>query len=390
MSWPLVAIKDVAKVITGKTPSKLEDDNFGGEIPFVTPTELNGSVYVSDSPQTITEKGAYKLKLTPKDAVMVCCIGSLGKLAIAAREVATNQQINSVIFDKDKVYPKYGYHCLSRLKPIMEALAPSTTIAIINKSNFESLQIPLPPIAEQKRISNILDKANDIYRKRQQAIQLADEFICSVFLKMFGDPVRNPNGWNIDYLPNLGTFKNGLNYGKDDVGTNIPCLGVGDFKSLDRIEGVDTLSNIQLNALPAKDYFLQDGDLVFVRSNGNKALVGRCIAVYPGKAQLTFSGFCIRFRISSKEINTDYLNYMFRIPSVKHEMLKGGQGANIQNINQKKLSEIAIPIPSKSLQSKFSEIVKAFKLTDLKRCVNSVEITNLLGAVSQKAFTGKI
>lgn len=144
MSWPLVAIKDVAKVITGKTPSKLEDDNFGGEIPFVTPTELNGSVYVSDSPQTITEKGASKLKLVPKDAVMVCCIGSLGKLAIAAREVATNQQINSVIFDKAKVYSKYGYYCLSRLKPIMESLASSTTIAIINKSNFESLEIPLP------------------------------------------------------------------------------------------------------------------------------------------------------------------------------------------------------------------------------------------------------
>ncbi|MGL4861014.1 MAG: restriction endonuclease subunit S [Enterobacteriaceae bacterium] len=129
---------------------------------------------------------------------------------------------------------------------------------------FWDHEIPLPPLTEQKRIAAILDKANAIRRKRQQAIQLTDEFLRAVFLDMFGDPVTNPKGWSIDYLPNLGTFKNGLNYGKEEAGTDIPCLGVGDFKSLDRIEGVCTLSNIQLNAAPAKDYLLQDGDLVFV------------------------------------------------------------------------------------------------------------------------------
>ncbi|WP_116186931.1 restriction endonuclease subunit S [Pectobacterium aquaticum] len=278
---------------------------------------------------------------------------------------------------------RFLFHYLKQLK--IESAGYSRHFKFLKET-----YVPVPPITEQKRIAAILDKSDAIRRKREQAIQLADNFLRAVFLDMFGDPVTNPKGWHIEYLPNLGTFKNGLNYGKEEAGANISYLGVGDFKSLDRIEGVHTLSSIQLNAVPPKDYFLKDGDLVFVRSNGNKALVGRCIAVYPGNEKLTFSGFCIRFRISDEEISTDFLNYLFRMPSVKNEMLKGGQGANIQNINQKKLSEIAIPIPPRSLQKKFSETVRVFKLIQAKSNVNSNEIVNLLKAVSQKTFSGQL
>ena len=79
-------------------------------------------------------------------------------------------------------------------------MAPATTVAIVSKSKFEELQIPLPPLEEQKRIAAILDKADAIRRKRQQAIQLADDFLRSVFLDMFGDPVTNPKGWEVKHL----------------------------------------------------------------------------------------------------------------------------------------------------------------------------------------------
>lgn len=252
------------------------------------------------------------------------------------------------------------------------------------------INIPLPPLPEQKRIAAILDKADSIRRKRQQAIKLADEFLRSVFLEMFGDPVTNPKGWKTDNLPNIGTFKNGLNYGKEEEGNTVHCLGVGDFKSLDRIDGISALSTINLNSDPSKDYLLMDGDLVFVRSNGNRALVGRCISVYPGDKKLTFSGFCIRFRIFTKDIHSNYLNYLLRMPSIKHEMLKGGQGANIQNINQKTLSEICIPIPPIKLQKKFSSIVEAFKNIQQKSSFGEEGNNNLLATLSQNAFSGEL
>ena len=82
----------------------------------------------------------------------------------------------------------------------METIAPSTTIAIINKSKFSEIEIPLPPLAEQKRIAAILDKADTIRRKRQAAIKLVEDFLRATFLDMFGDPVTNPKGWMVEPL----------------------------------------------------------------------------------------------------------------------------------------------------------------------------------------------
>ncbi|TOM80381.1 restriction endonuclease subunit S, partial [Vibrio parahaemolyticus] len=124
MSWPMVTIKSVAKVTTGKTPSKKIESYYGGEIPFISPSELGNEQYVLSCKQTLTSEGAAQIKLVPKDSVLVCCIGSLGKLAIANRELGTNQQINSVTFDHNKVFPKFGYYALARLKPQLESMAP--------------------------------------------------------------------------------------------------------------------------------------------------------------------------------------------------------------------------------------------------------------------------
>src|SRR5690606_21195993 len=109
-----------------------------------------------------------------------------------------------------------------------------------------------------------------------------------------------------------------------------------------------------LSKMPADDYFLSNGDLVFVRSNGSKELVGRCIAVYPQDRKVTFSGFCIRYRPFNNDINTIYLAQIFRIPVFRKTMLQNGRGANIQNINQQLLQNLEIPYPPIDLQNEFA------------------------------------
>ena len=288
---------------------------------------------------------------------------------------------------------KYVYHYLNSKKFL--SLIPKITKKSVNQASFtvtafKELEIPLPPLEEQKRIAAILDKADAIRQKRQQAIELADEFLRSVFLDMFGDPVTNPKGWEVVTLASRGTFKNGLNFGKGESGTSIRCLGVGDFKSLTTIDNMESLSSIDLDVKPTNEYLLKDGDLLFVRSNGNKSLVGRCVSVYPKLDKVTFSGFCIRYRIESSELESYYLNYLFHTPSIKKEMLKGGQGANIQNINQKTLSAIKIPVPPKDLQITFSNIVTMFKQSEINNMQHRSELEKLISALSSKAFSGQL
>lgn len=261
---------------------------------------------------------------------------------------------------------------------------PAVSDRIVKES-----ELPLPPLAEQKRIAAILDKADALRRKRQQAIELADQFLRSVFLDMFGDPVSNPKGWPLESLTDFGQFKNGLNYSKSESGHNVYCIGVGDFKAFDRLVGVDALSSIQLDELPDEGYLLEDGDLLFVRSNGNKALVGRCLTVHPNENNVTFSGFCIRYRPADRDqLNSDYLNYCMRMPSMKNAMLKGGQGANIQNISQKTLSSLLIPLPPAELQRKFAHVVQNFRAAQEKAHKAFEKGNDLFNSLSQQAFAG--
>ena len=173
---------------------------------------------------------------------------------------------------------------------------------------------------------------------------------------MFGDPVDNPYGWPTKGLMELGSCKNGMNFGARDQGTTIQSVGVGDIKDYDYIEDIDALTTLSLNEMPTEEYLLRDGDLVFVRSNGNKNLVGRCIAIYPHGIPVTFSGFCIRFRKESDAVLLDYLLRYLKMPEVRLKMT--GRGANIQNLNQKILAALQVPVPPLNKQSEYVALVK--------------------------------
>ena len=207
---------------------------------------------------------------------------------------------------------------------------------------------------------------------------------------MFGDPVSNPMGWEIISLIDYGSFKNGLNFGRNESGIKLKYLGVGNFKSFYKIDDLDTLSSVELNNLPSEGYLLKDGDLVFVRSNGNKALVGRCIEIICGGTMLTFSGFCIRYRVTSEKVKPSYLAQLFRNKSFKSLMLQGGRGANIQNINQKILSEIRIPVPETSLQDKFITSIKAIEAQKAQAQASLTQAEDLFNSLLQRAFKGEL
>ena len=154
------SLSELGAIQTGSTPPTAESNFWGGAVPFITPTELDQGCPVTEAPRTLSEAGAKQSRLLNAGAVMVCCIGSLGKIGIAGRTVVTNQQINSIEFDSEKIWPKYGYYACQRLKPKLFSMAPATTIPIVSKSKFAQLQVPVPPLDQQRRIAAILDQAD--------------------------------------------------------------------------------------------------------------------------------------------------------------------------------------------------------------------------------------
>ena len=225
----------------------------------------------------------------------------------------------------------------------------------ISNASLEKIIVNIPCFSKQEDIVKQLDKLSNIIKKTRKQLLNFDLLIKSRFIEMFGDnPIENGK-WKVEKLGNLGLCKNGMNFSYEDNGFEINCLGVGDFKDNAVISNCEKLPVISLNEKPSEEYLLKDNDIVFVRSNGNKELVGRSVLVHP-RVLTTFSGFCIRFRLSTDSINHLFLLQFLKMPNTRKNM--AGRGANIQNLNQQILSNLDIPVPPIELQNDFAAFVQ--------------------------------
>ena len=154
--WEWVSIQDVGEIITGNTPLTKDESNYGGNVPFVKPPELNNKGVWSASSH-LSEKGMLSARMLPIDAVLVSCIGGLGKVGLVKVPVAFNQQINAIIFNKC-VIPEFGFYYAQMLKPWLYSVASATTLPIVNKSKFQNAPFPLAPLVQQQRIVAEIEK----------------------------------------------------------------------------------------------------------------------------------------------------------------------------------------------------------------------------------------
>ena len=272
----------------------------------------------------------------------------------------------SVSEELDKQYLYYYLKSNIALQRI-RTVASGSVRDNLKLSMLYEFPINLKCIDEQKDVVRKLDKVKLVVDLRKAELQQLDELVKSRFVEMFGDPVINPYNWATKPFLETGTCKNGMNFHYDDAGVELNCLGVGDFKDFSIIDDTSTLPMVSLNEMPSTEYLLQDGDIVFVRSNGNKALVGRSIAVYPKDIPTTFSGFCIRYRKFYDALTIPYLLRVLKSNSIRKKMM--GRGANIQNLNQQILSTIVIPIPPIDLQNEFANFVE--QVDKSKFCVTN-------------------
>lgn len=159
-AWKSVKVSDLGKVITGKTPKTAIAENYGGTIPFLTPSDDMSVKYVKQTTKTLTERGLLEVKnaLLPPDSVCVSCIGSdLGKVVITTENTVTNQQINSIIVDKEYFDVSFIYYAMLILGKELNFISKtSTAVPIVNKSLFSSYEIKCPSLEQQKQISSIL------------------------------------------------------------------------------------------------------------------------------------------------------------------------------------------------------------------------------------------
>lgn len=284
--------------------------------------------------------------------------------------------------------PKKGldvdYLCYSLMIYKIDGMVNGATRKKLTQAAMRKMKIPMRSINEQLHIVAELNHILKIKEQQQYELTLFNKLIKARFVELFGDPVMNEKGWITKSLLDMGRCKNGMNFHYDDEGVEINCLGVGDFKELSIIDNTDELPTVSLKEMPSEEYLLKDDDIVFVRSNGNKALVGRSIAVYPGNVPTTFSGFCIRYRKYDNEIIVPYLLRALKVDSMRMKVT--GRGANIQNLNQQILGTLVIPVPPIELQNQFADFVKQVDKSKVKVQKALDETQKLFDSLMQQYF----
>nr|WP_294972106.1 restriction endonuclease subunit S [uncultured Pseudomonas sp.] len=390
MSWPLVKLRDCCEVVGGATPKREVPEYWDSpNVPWVTPKDVSDLACptLEDAPEYISEAGfkSCSTSMLPKGSVLVTSRAPIGNIAIAGRDLCTNQGFKSLV-PSARVDGLYLYYCMKHSSQRLQALGNGATFKEVSKKIVEEFEIPLPPLPEQKRIAAILDKADAIRRKRQQAIQLADDFLRAVFLDMFGDPVTNPKGWEVRPLIELIDPDRPITYGilmpGDDIEGGVPYIRVVDMK--DGVVLVDQVRRTTIEiAQQYKRSSLRAGDvLMSIRGH-----VGR-LAVVPKELEgANITQDTARLATNSN-CSSLYLYACLENRKMQQEMQRFVKGAAVKGINLSDVKQLRIPVPPIELQKKIERKIELMTtaLTSLEQ--SSAFLLDGFESLSRKAFSG--
>lgn len=390
MSAPLLMLKELGTIHTGSTPKTNDESLFGGDVPFVTPGDLDSVSPIQSTPRTLTEAGVKTADLLPAESVLVCCIGSLGKIGFAGRPVVTNQQINAVVFNPAAVHARYGFFACRMLKPQLELMAPATTVPIVNKSRFSELRIPVPPLEEQRRIAAILDQAETLRTQRRQALAHLDLLTQSLFLDMFGDPTTNPKGWELKTIGELCEVKGGKRLPKGAEYSSTPTQY--------RYIRVTNLSNGQVDESALlyltpevqrsiARYVVAKGDVI-ISIAGSIGLIAPVPASLHG-ANLTENAAKLVARRAGEYL-PDFLAFMLSTKSVQDQIDSHVGQVTIGKLALFRIEKLAVPLPPLSLQQTFATRIQAIEALKATHHTALAQLDALFASLQQRAFAGEL
>ena len=301
--------------------------------------------------------------------------------------VRPGRNVNSVYLSHFFKSPLY-WHQIS-------SMASGAAQPGVNSSKLKELEVPLPSLPEQKRIAALLDKADAIRRKRQQAIQLADDFLHAVFLDMFGDPLTNPKGWEVKPLSSglksitSGWSANGESCpcGEDEIGVlKISAVTSGIFRPEEN-KRVSRESISEGKAL----VFPKKGDLLFSRANTRELVAATCL-VQTDVHNVFLPDKLWKVETNQDKILPEFLNFLIWQPKFKEKLTSQATGSSgsMLNISKSKFEETKAIFPCIDLQRKFKNIYWKLQGTRDVISTSNIKAENFFGALSQKAFSGAL
>jgi len=387
--WRWAKLGKVCDSIGGGTPSRKIEAYFEGEVPWLTVKDLQEGEYeIDDSSEHITEEAIAQSStnlISPNSVIVATRVG-LGKVAVNSRPVAINQDLRALL-PHNGLHPDYlAFAILNTFFSILK-YKQGTTVKGITKDDFLSIEIPLPPLAVQERIVEILQQADTIRRKRAEARRLADQILPALFLDMFGDPATNPKGWPVEPIGNmLAPEIERVNPSKacpDEEFTYIEIAHVDNIQF--RIVKPKRL--LGRNAPSRARQVVRTGDVLYSMTRPNL----RNIAVVPEELNgaIATTGFAI---LRPKQIDdTAFVFEMVKNPVFTNAMARFAEAKSLYPaVDETEIRRYKIMTPPHGLRAQFAKNYEFLSGLDTNTRQGNGASGSLFSVLLSRAFTGEL
>ena len=388
MSFELKALKDICTIQIGKTPSRHESDYWrDGTHAWLSIADMNQGRYLNNTKEYITDLGvkASNIKLIPKNTLVLSYKLSIGKVGITQKPMYTNEAIASLTELDSQVDINYLYWALQYID-LLENADRAAMGKTLNKAKLSEVKIPLPPLAEQRRIASILDQADELRQKRQQAIEKLDQLLQATFIDMFGDPVDNLKELETVALLDLcKKVTDGTHQSPKWTTKGIPFLFISNI-----VDGeIDYSSQKFIDQATydslTKSTKIELNDILYttVGSYGNVARV-------KSDQLFCFQRHIAHIKPDFDKINPKFLEKMLSSYGVRRQADRLVRGVAQKTLNLKDLKEIIvfnIPLVEQNHFVQKCEVIESLKIKS-KLALNQAD--DLFKSLQNQAFSGNL
>lgn len=335
--------------------------------------------------------GEYDEKyIVNKGDLLISMDGSFVVKKWNSKKALLNQRVCRIKSISDNITDEYLYRILPRELKAIEDKTPFVTVKHLSVKSIENIEIKLPSLGKQKKITDILDKAQSLIDKKKEQIELLDELVKSRFVEMFGDINKNNKIWDVKILSELIDVIGGYAFKSTEfVEEGIPVLKIGNINA-----GYFKNTNLMFwnEEEKLERYLIRPGDLVISLTGtvgkddyGNVCIMGK-----------DYDKYYLNQRNAKLDIRDEnilsklYLTYALKVPEIKKRLTGISRGVRQANISNKDIQNLELPIPPIELQNKFAEFVTKTDSIRSKMEESLSELEDNFNSLMQKAFKGEL
>lgn len=372
-TWENVQLGEIGTIVTGSTPSKANSEFYGNDYPFYKPGDLDQGINTDKSVDGLSKIGYEHARHLPANSILVTCIGSIGKTGLIRREGACNQQINAII-PNDKCNCFYIYYLMisSAMQEKMNFLSRSMTMAILNKSKFSCMEIPLPPLTEQQRIVAALEEGfayiDAVASAKQNLSNTAEMLRSKILQAAFDGSLTSADASTWDWTPMKHVTKimcDGDWIEKKDQSENgirlVQTGNVGNGCFIDKPNSYKYISEDTFKRLNCTEIF--PGDILFSRL---PSPVGRACELPQVNYRMITAVDCTIVRLK-EIIDKKFFLYYVQSPTYHYKMAENNfiTGTTRARISRSNLEKMPVPLPPLAEQQRIvAKIEELFEQID--------------------------